>query len=263
VLRKGLLHERWGQHAGALAHLLALGLFAREGFGVVCEPDLGNQSPDLLASKAGADVLVEVRAITGCGRQPWTADDDEARRLLDDDDDTLDDDDDPLAPDIDPALAAALRARLAPPPASAGGDGRRPRGGRDGRRAPRGRSEKAERARARRRAAERAKAALANQADLGGSVLRVLEKKAAAYKDLCTREELPYVICVYQDTDTQIPAIVCDWAFGEAAREQAPDGGWHSIHDPAEGVFFGDRWHFGHVSAVLVFGRTRPRNPLP
>ena len=48
---------------------------------------------------------------------------------------------------------------------------------------------------------------------------------------------------------------MCDWAFGPGGQESAPDGSWPSTHDPDDGVFFGDRWHFGHVSAVLVFGR--------
>jgi len=77
VLRKGLLHERWGQHAGALGHLLALGLLARQGWCVACEPALGGQAPDILAMKApDVRMLVEVRAITGAGQFPW-----EARRL--------------------------------------------------------------------------------------------------------------------------------------------------------------------------------------
>ncbi len=77
VLRKGLMHERWGQHAGALAHLLALGMLARQGWAVASEPHLGGQAPDILATRAdggrsdGARMLVEVRSITGAGNFPW------------------------------------------------------------------------------------------------------------------------------------------------------------------------------------------------
>jgi len=77
VLRKGLMHERWGQHAGALAHLLALGMLARQGWAVEVEPDLGGQAPDILATRGGgatrgaARLLVEVRAISGAGNFPW------------------------------------------------------------------------------------------------------------------------------------------------------------------------------------------------
>jgi len=71
TLAKGLHHERWGQHVGAFAQLLALGLFAREGFAVRSEPDVGKQTPDLQIEQAGDSALVEVRAITGCGQTPW------------------------------------------------------------------------------------------------------------------------------------------------------------------------------------------------
>ena len=70
-LRKALEHERWGQHAGALAHLLMLGLLAAHGFDVRAEPALGGQSPDILALRDGASLLVEVRAVTGAGSFPW------------------------------------------------------------------------------------------------------------------------------------------------------------------------------------------------
>jgi hypothetical protein len=71
LLRKGLMHERWGQHAGALAHLLALGLLARQGWSVEVEPDLGGQAPDILVTRGAARLLVEVRAISGAGNFPW------------------------------------------------------------------------------------------------------------------------------------------------------------------------------------------------
>ena len=79
LLRTALMHERWGQHVGALAHLLVLGLLAAQGWGVQNEPGFGSQSPDVLATRGavGADgvpaerLLVEVRAITGAGSFPW------------------------------------------------------------------------------------------------------------------------------------------------------------------------------------------------
>jgi hypothetical protein len=89
TLRKGLMHERWGQHAGALGHLLALGMLVRQGWSVSSEPALAGQSPDILASRPGmvpADAsavavgapaalraLIEVRAVTGAGTFPWEA----------------------------------------------------------------------------------------------------------------------------------------------------------------------------------------------
>ena len=88
LLRTALLHERWGQHVGALAHLLTLGLLAAQGWSLQNEPGFGSKSPDILATRgggggggsgSGADgangapeqLLVEVRAITGAGSFPW------------------------------------------------------------------------------------------------------------------------------------------------------------------------------------------------
>jgi hypothetical protein len=79
LLRTALMHERWGQHVGALAHLLTLGLLAAQGWGVQNEPGFGSQSPDILATRgevrtdgvAAESLLVEVRAITGAGSFPW------------------------------------------------------------------------------------------------------------------------------------------------------------------------------------------------
>ena len=79
------MNERWGQHVGALAHLLALGTLAAQGWEVEAEPSFGRQSPDVLASRdvrgEGPDdgarparrcrLLVEVRAVSGAGNFPW------------------------------------------------------------------------------------------------------------------------------------------------------------------------------------------------
>ena len=71
VLAKALSHERWGQHAGARGHLLALALLAHEGWSLTCEPSLGGQVPDLLGERQGRRALIEVRSMTGCGAEPW------------------------------------------------------------------------------------------------------------------------------------------------------------------------------------------------
>lgn len=71
-LRLALQHERWGQHVGALAHLLALGLLAAQGWRVASEPPLLRQSPDVFAVRdGGVRLLLELRAITGAGAFPW------------------------------------------------------------------------------------------------------------------------------------------------------------------------------------------------
>ena len=70
-LRAGLAHSRWGQYAGALGQLLALGLMRHEGFDVTSEPRLSGRTPDLLIERLGRRALVEVRALTGRGLQPW------------------------------------------------------------------------------------------------------------------------------------------------------------------------------------------------
>jgi hypothetical protein len=89
LLRKGLQHERWGQHMGALAHLLALGLLVAQGWRVHAEPGFGRLSPDILATPAdGAPaarpLLVEVRSITGAGSYPWEARKESGRTLAHD-----------------------------------------------------------------------------------------------------------------------------------------------------------------------------------
>ncbi|GJM23444.1 MAG: hypothetical protein DHS20C15_33590 [Planctomycetota bacterium] len=209
TLAKGLHHERWGQHVGAFAQLLALGLFARQGFAVQSEPEIGAQTPDLQIERDGDSALVEVRAITGCGQTPW--------------------EDAPHAP-----------AEELPP-------------------LPRGLSKAAAakqmRQRARRRAALQAEAERGADQDLDKTVLRVLEKKAAAYRDVCAEWELPYIIALYEDSDRRLSQIVRAWAYGDGDRELDPHGTPRSVHDPHDGAFFGDRYHFSHVSAVLIFGR--------
>lgn len=71
VLAKGLAHERWGQHAGARAHLLTLALLSSRRLSVENEPALGHKSPDLLVAAHGQRLLLEVRALTGRGEAPW------------------------------------------------------------------------------------------------------------------------------------------------------------------------------------------------
>ncbi len=189
ALRKGLMHERWGQHVGALAHLLALGMFARQGFRVEVEPELGGQAPDILASRdAGADgrgaarLLVEVRAVSGAGTFPW-----EERR--------------------------ALQRSLAH---------------------------------------DREK-----HAAVQDSVARIIARKAEVYRPLVARLALPYVICLYEDKDDEISALVRDIAFG-GARGGGGSGagsGGDDERDPDGGAFAQDSARFHSVSAVIVFGR--------
>lgn len=70
-LRNGLATVRWGQHVGALSHLLLLLLLDAEGFAVDADPHLEGLRPDVLAERGGRRVLVEARAVTGMGRRPW------------------------------------------------------------------------------------------------------------------------------------------------------------------------------------------------
>ncbi len=185
-LRKGLLHERWGQHVGALAQLLALGLVLREGWDAVCEPELGGRTPDLLVTRDGARALVEVRAVTGMGEAPWESGGE--------------------ASDLTGLLLDDTRsgARLVD-------DGRHPDDD-----TPRrtGRAEKDRRARARRLAAERAAARLASEDELADVVARVLGRKADAYAALCERFDLPYLVALYQDTDDQLGPLARRVAYG-------------------------------------------------
>jgi hypothetical protein len=175
-LRKGLMHERWGQHAGALAHLLTLGLLVSQGWQVENEPDLGGQSPDVLARRdAATRLLVEVRAITGAGDFPW-----EERRLA----------------------GQSL--------------------GRDDPQRDR----------------------------LYDAVAKVLTRKAEVYRPLVGRLAIPYLICLYEDKDCEISAIVRELAFG---RTGAP--GDIDARDPDGGLFAEPSARLEHVSAVIVFGR--------
>ena len=70
-LRNGLATVRWGQHVGALAHLLLLTLLDAEGLGVDADPHLDGLRPDVLAERDGRRALIEARAVTGMGRRPW------------------------------------------------------------------------------------------------------------------------------------------------------------------------------------------------
>ena len=70
-LRNGLATVRWGQHVGALAHLLLLTLLDAEGLGVEGDPHLDGLRPDVLAERDGRRALIEARAVTGMGRRPW------------------------------------------------------------------------------------------------------------------------------------------------------------------------------------------------
>ncbi len=199
-LRTMLMHEHWGQHSGALAHLLALGLFAREGFEVSAEPSLDDQSPDILVRKAGHDVLVEVRAVTGAGAAPWRDRPQPGKPSS------------PVSPRRGSELIGARGWGLA---------------------ATNGTPQDA----------------------LADTLVRVLERKADAYRDLARARRLPYVICLYQDTDSQVSSLVCDLVFGRSQPEPSSRGGFRQVHDPKAGLFWFTPDRFRCVSAVLVFGR--------
>jgi hypothetical protein len=171
ILRQGLLTERWGQHVGAMAELFTLGLLARCGFDTSCDPPFGHQSPDVLATRDGRSLLVEVRAVSGAGDRPWVE-----------------------------------RARA-------------------------GRTMTVE-----------------EQAHLAGVVRRVLGVKADAYGALVRKAELPYLVCLYQDTDTELYSLVPDVVYERNVLER---GG----HRASGGLFADDPARFGAVSAVLVLGR--------
>jgi len=208
ALKRGLEHERWGQHVGALAHLLTLGFFRQLGLEVESEPHLEGRSPDLRIAQAGQRALVEIRSLAGFGRRPWE----------------------------DPGATALRRV---PQPeggaAGAGQVGQQPI------------SRRHERDRARRRARDRAEAMAALDRSLSSSVARALRAKADAYRQLCTHTDLPYVVCLYQDTDTQIAELVLDWGFGSPAR--------NGRRDARGGALFCDKLELAHLSAVLVLGR--------
>jgi len=175
LLRGALQHERWGQHAGALAHLLTIGLLAAQGWRVSVEPEFGRQSPDVLAVRdGGVRVLIEVRSVTGAGAFPW----------------------------------------------------------------------------AERRATGRGLTEDTREA-LGETIAGILQKKAETYRPLVERLAIAYVICLYEDKDTEISAIARDLLYGRG--DGGPDPG--EPRDPAGGAFHDPASGLGHVSAVIVFGR--------
>lgn len=224
TLRKGLQHERWGQHIGALAQLLSLGFFRRLGLSVESEPRLARRTPDLCIAAGECRALVEVRALTGCGERPW-----------------------------EHPLAHSITTK----PGVTDHDGHRA-----GQVVPR----HLQRSRARRRAAAQAEAQAEARAaldvSLADSLARALHDKAAAYRDLCAHRQLPYVICLYQDTDTQIARRVLDWAFGASPSPRKRDR--RDAREPGNGAFARQSAELAHVSAVLVLGRVEscePREP--
>jgi hypothetical protein len=198
ALKRGLEHERWGQHVGALAHLLCVGFFRRLGLEIESEPPLAGRSPDLCIGMGGEHALVEVRSLAGFGRRPW---------------------EDPVA--------TAERRNVQPDPRLV--------------------SRRHERDRARRRAMDRAEAVAALNTSLATSVARALRDKADAYKEVCEHSGLPYVVCLYQDTDTQIAERVLDWAFGASSRGGQRDAGGGALHHAAQ--------ELAHLSGILVLGR--------
>jgi len=196
-LRKGLEHERWGQHIGAMAQLLTLGFLSKLGLSVESEPRLSERTPDLYLSKGPHGALVEVRSMAGCGAEPWAAE------------------------------------------ASA------PQDGRDHVRPGQRVSEKLKRQRARRQAQARSEAQAALDKSLADSVAQALRHKADRYRELALSHGLPLVICLYQDTDTQIAQRVIDWGFGAASKGRPA----------SEGAFAQQSEQLSHLSAVLVLGR--------
>ncbi len=175
LLRSGLQHERWGQHAGALAHLLTIGLLAAQGWHVSVEPEFGRQSPDVLAVRDGSvRVLVEVRSITGAGAFPWAERRASGR---------------PLAPDAREALRETIAG--------------------------------------------------------------ILHRKAEVYRPLVERLAIAFVICLYEDKDTEISALARDLLFGRGDGARDPS----EPRDPRGGAFGDPASALAHVSAVIVFGR--------
>ena len=171
ALRQGLVTERWGQHVGAMAQLFMLGLLVRSGFEVSCDPPFGRQSPDVLATRGGSRLLVEVRAISGKGNKPWEQ-----------------------------------RARV-------------------------GRNLTTE-----------------EQAHLRGVVRRVVTQKTETYAELVRRADLPYLVCLYQDTDTELYSLVPDVLY-----ERDPEV--RRGHRSAGGLLADEPALFASLSAVLVLGR--------
>jgi hypothetical protein len=174
-LRKALQHERWGQHVGAIGHLLTLALLAAQGWRVASEPELDGQSPDILAQRdGGVRALLEVRSVSGAGAFPW-----EERRAT--------------------GRGLSLDAREA----------------------------------------------------LAQNVALILQRKADTYRPLVERLAIAYVICLYQDKDTEISPIARELLYGRSGAGRDP-----AEPRAAAGGAFGDATSgLAHVSAVLVFGR--------
>ncbi|RKY20817.1 MAG: hypothetical protein DRQ55_06365 [Planctomycetota bacterium] len=189
VLAKGLAHERWGQHAGARAHLLSLALMAQLQLSLTCEPCLGDKNPDLLIARGEQRALVEVRSLTGCGEEPWTRD-------------------------------AAPRRRAPVRPLRGHGSGR----------------EKQARRRARVAASERAQAAADDARELSRAVAQAVSVKVDTYAALAAQHELPLVVLLYEDTDSQLGRVVARWGRDDGAWARAPE-------------------RFSALSSVLVVGR--------
>lgn len=179
VLAKGLAHERWGQHAGARGHLLALALLEDPGLTIDCEPDLGGKAPDLLVARRdepATRVLVEVRAMTGRGEEPWHTP--------------------PRPPASTPSVP--LRSERLPRSAAA--------------------AERTLRRRARAAAGERAAQAAAHHDGLAASVAHAIVAKVQSYAALVEQAHLPFVVALYEDRDHQLADIVARWGLGAAQR---------------------------------------------
>ncbi|HZL99394.1 MAG TPA: hypothetical protein VFD43_03995, partial [Planctomycetota bacterium] len=201
ALRGALMHERWGQHVGALAHLLTLGMLAAQDWRVHNEPDFGAKSPDILATRgadagrgaeSGADggpgaaggaaggerLLVEVRAITGAGSFPWERRRESGRTLA-----------------HDPAKEQVVL----------------------------------------------------------DTVAKVLARKAESYRQLVQQLRIPFLICIYEDKDSELSRLVRELGFGRGAGADQR-GERADARDP-EGGAFADRAGLGHLSGVIVLRR--------
>jgi hypothetical protein len=86
---------------------------------------------------------------------------------------------------------------------------------------------------------------------LGGTVAGILQRKAEVYRPLVESLAIAYVICLYEDKDTEISAIARDLLYGRGAGGRDPG----EPRDPAGGLFGHAASDLAHVSAVIVFGR--------